>query len=65
MNSFASRKFLLSMLAELATSGLAYAGTITPDQWQQVTMVVLGSYTVGNVGEHLANALGKAKGNQG
>jgi len=50
------RKFVLALVAQVASVVLIATGDITGDQWTTLMMVVLGSFTLGNVAEQFGKS---------
>lgn len=51
MIRYASRKFLLALLALLSASALVYTGHIADDVYSAVVIATVGAYIVGNVAQ--------------
>lgn len=54
---FASRKFLLALLAFLAGCGFLLGGRIDAAQWVSFVQWIVGLYMAGNVGDTAAEKL--------
>lgn len=54
LESLLERKFVLALVAQLASLALVGFAKLDGDQWTQLNMVILGSFTLGNISEHFA-----------
>tara|TARA_R110002072_G_scaffold162798_3_gene315047 strand:+ start:1199 stop:1387 length:189 start_codon:yes stop_codon:yes gene_type:complete len=48
------RKFVLALVAQLSSLALVAFAKLDGEQWTQLNMVILGSFTLGNISEHFA-----------
>ena len=49
------RKFVLALIAQIASLALVGFGKIDGAQWSTLNMVILGSFTLGNISEQFAS----------
>lgn len=56
---WSSRKLRVAIWFELLFTALLFAGKVPPDIYYNLTFVTIGGYFIGNVGEHMADALKK------
>lgn len=54
LESLLERKFVLALVAQMASLVLVGMGKVDGAQWSQLNMVILGSFTLGNISEHFA-----------
>lgn len=56
-----SRKLIASGVIFGSATAAMFMGKMEAAEWMEASMMILGIYVGGNVGEHIANSFGKKK----